>query len=155
MYRHILIPTDGYALSMEAITHGVELARETRARVSIVTVTEPFHAFSFGIVQPEHTPGDYRRDMEERAAHSLAEAGKVATAAGVIHEEIHAEDDAPYRAIIRVAEERGCDLIVMASHGRRGVAALVLGSETVEVLTHSSIPVLVYRARKIKTVWQA
>jgi len=58
----------------------------------------------------------------------------------------HAEDDQPYRAIIRTAEENGCDLIAMSSHGRRGVSAILLGSETVKVLTHSAIPVLVYRA---------
>ena len=157
MYRHLLIPTDGYPLSMEAITHGVELARETGAKVSVVTVTEPFHMFSFGVVQLEDTPRDYRREMEQRAARTLEEAANVANAAGVAHEEVHVEDDEPYRAIIRVAEERGCDLIVMASHGRRGVAALVLGSETVKVLTHSTTPVLVYRlpATKAESVRQA
>jgi nucleotide-binding universal stress UspA family protein len=122
MYRHILIPTDGYPLSMEAITNGVELAGETGAKVSILTVTEPFHLFSFGVDQLEDTPGEYRLHME-RAARALDEAAKVASAAGVAHEAIHVEDDEPYRAIIRVAEERGCDLIVMASHGRRGVSA--------------------------------
>jgi nucleotide-binding universal stress UspA family protein len=145
MYRHILIPTDGYALSAEAVTHGVELAREMGAEVTILTVTEPFHVFSFGVDQLEDTPAEYRRHMEQRAARTLEEASKAAAAAGVTHEKIHVEEDEPYRAIIRVAEGRGCDLIVMASHGRRGVSALVLGSETVKVLTHSTIPVLVYR----------
>src|SRR5829696_2316266 len=148
MYRHVLIPTDGYPLSIEAITHGVKLAQEIGARVSILTVTEPFHVFSFGVEQLENTPGEYRRHMKDRSARSLGEAARVAAAARVPHEEIHVEDDEPYRAIIRVAQERGCDLIVMASHGRRGVSALVLGSETVKVLTHSSVPVLVYRAAR-------
>jgi nucleotide-binding universal stress UspA family protein len=145
MYKHLLIPTDGYPLSMEAIQHGVELAGETGAKVTALTVTEPFHVFSFGVDQLEDTRGEYHRHMKERAARSLGDAAKVAASAGVSLEPIHVEEDEPYRAIIRVAEEKACDLIVMASHGRRGVSALVLGSETVKVLTHSTIPVLVYR----------
>jgi nucleotide-binding universal stress UspA family protein len=138
MHQHILIPTDGYPLSMEAITNGVDLARVMGAKVSILTVTEPFHLFSVGVDQLEDAPDEYRQYVEQRAARSLDEAVKVASAAGVVHEAIHVEDDEPYRAIIRVAEERGCDLIVMASHGQRGISAFVLGSETVKVLTFPS-----------------
>jgi nucleotide-binding universal stress UspA family protein len=142
MYRHILIPTDGSPLSDEAVTHGVALAAETGARVSFLTVTEPFHTFSFGVDQLEDTPETYRTHMKDRATGILIKADKVAEAARVTHDVVHVEDDQPYRAIIHVAEQKGCDLIAMASHARRGVSAMVLGSETVKVLTHSTVPVL-------------
>jgi nucleotide-binding universal stress UspA family protein len=147
MYNHLLVPTDGSPLSEEAIRQGVEFAAGTGARVSFLTVTEPFHTFSFEVDQLEDTPDPYRKHMEERATRILTEADKIAEAARVAHDLIHVEDDEPYRAIIRTAEQKGCDLIAMASHGRRGVKAVVLGSETVKVLTHSTIPVLVYRSR--------
>ena len=146
MYKHLLIPTDGSSLSEEAVTHGVALAAETGAKVTFLTVVEPFHTFSLGVAQLEETRDTYRKHMQERATRILAEAVKVAAAAGVAHESIQMEDEHPYLAIIRTAEQKGCDLIAMASHGRRGVSALVLGSETVKVLTHSAIPVLVYRS---------
>jgi nucleotide-binding universal stress UspA family protein len=146
MYNHLLIPTDGSPLSDEAIRHGVALAAETGAKVTFLTVIEPFHTFSLGVDQLEETADSYQKHMQERAARILAGAAKVATAAGVAHEAIQTEDDQPYQAIIRTAEQKGCDLVAMASHGRRGVSALVLGSETVKVLTHSAIPVLVYRS---------
>jgi nucleotide-binding universal stress UspA family protein len=146
MYKHLLIPTDGSPLSDEAITHGVALAAETGAKVTFLTVIEPFHTFSLGVDQLEETPDTYRKQMQEHATRILAGAARIAAAAGLPHEVIHVEDDQPYRAIIRTAEQKGCDLIAMASHGRRGVSALVLGSETVKVLTHSTIPVLVYRS---------
>ena len=146
MYRQVLIPTDGSPLSEEAVRHGVALAADLSAKVVFLTVTEPFHAFSLRVDQVEDTPDSYRTHMYERATRILGEAATVADAAGVAHETVHVEEDQPYRAIIRTAEEKACDLIAMASHGRRGVSALVLGSETVKVLTHSNIPVLVYRA---------
>ena len=130
MYHHLLIPTDGSPLSSEAIQHGVELAQEAGATVSFLTVIDPFHAVT------------HARVLAERY---LSEAETVAKAAGVKSNEICLVDSHPYRVIIRTADERACDLIVMASHGRRGMSALVLGSETVKVLTHCAIPVLVYR----------
>ena len=145
MYKHILIPTDGSALSREAVEYGVRLTKAIDAKVDLLTVTEPFHVFSLEVDQLEDTRESYRRHMTERATRILSEAEAVAAAAGVRYNKVHLEDDQPYRAIIRTAEEHGCDLIVMASHGRRGVSALVLGSETMKVLTHSNIPVLVYR----------
>ena len=145
MYRHILVPTDGSPLSDEATSHAVALAVVTGARISFLTVTSPFHMFSFDAEQLEETPASYREHVQQRATHILVTADKIAEAAGVAHDLHHVENDEPYRAIIRVAEENGCDLIAMASHGRSGVSALVLGSETVKVLTHSTIPVLVLR----------
>jgi nucleotide-binding universal stress UspA family protein len=146
MYNHLLIPTDGSPLSDAAIAHGVALAAEAGAKVTFLTVIEPFHTFSFGVDQLQETADTYQTHMQDRATRILTKAARVATTAGVAHEVIQAEDDQPYQAIIRTAEERGCDLIAMASHGRRGVSALVLGSETVKVLTHSAIPVLIYRS---------
>ena len=146
MYRHILIPTDGSLLSGEAIHHGVELAAAIGAQVLFVTVSAPFRAFPLEGGQVEDTPGAYRADVEERATRILDRASRIAAAAGVAFEVRHVEEDQPYRAIIREAEENGCDLIAMASHGLRGMSTQVLGSETIKVLTHTSIPVLVYRA---------
>jgi nucleotide-binding universal stress UspA family protein len=146
MYRHLLIPTDGSLLSGEAVHHGVELAAAIGAQVLFVTVSAPFHAFSLEVGQVEDTPEAYRARMQERATRILETAGQVAAAAGLSFAVRHVEDDQPYRAIIREAEENGCDLIAMASHGLRGMSTLVLGSETVKVLTHTSVPVLVYRA---------
>jgi nucleotide-binding universal stress UspA family protein len=145
VYKHILIPTDGSQLSDEAIRHGIEFAKETGAKVSFLTVTEPFHTISVRLAQVEDTPGEYQRHVAERAARRLAAGAVIAREAGVSYDEISVEDHHPYRAIIQTAEANGCDLIVMASHGRRGISAMVLGSQTVSVLTHSSIPVLVYR----------
>ena len=86
--------------------------------------------------------------MRDRATDILIKADKVAEAARVTHDVVHVADDQPYRAIIHIAEQKGCDLIAMASHSRRGVSAMVLGSETLKVLTHSTLPVLVYRSSR-------
>ena len=145
MYRHILVPTDGSPLSQEAISHAVSLAAETGAKVTFVTVTEPFHTFSLVAEQIQDTPAEHRRHMKQRAEQTLAAAHAIAQAADVVHTVVHAEDDQPHRAIVRTAAEAGCDLIAMASHGRRGVSALVLGSVTAKVLTDTTLPVLVYR----------
>jgi nucleotide-binding universal stress UspA family protein len=146
MYNHILIPTDGSALCGEAVTYGVRLAKAVGAKVSLLTATEPFHLFSLDVGQLEDTPDEYRRHTGERAARILASAAAIAAGERVVADTIHVKEDHPYRAIIAAAENKGCDLIVMASHGRRGISALVLGSETTKVLTHSSVPVLVYRS---------
>jgi nucleotide-binding universal stress UspA family protein len=152
MYRHLLVPTDGSPLSDEAICQAVELARTFGAKIYFLTVTEPFRTFSLHANQL--TIGTYRKHVEERASRILTEAAKVAVASGVDYELIHLEDSQPYEGIIRTATQTECDLIAMASHGRRGVSALVLGSQTVKVLTHSTIPVLVYRSpgQRAKTV---
>ena len=145
MYGHILVPTDGSHLSLEAVRHGAGLAKETGAKVSLLTVTQPYRVMSLDVAQLEDVPGEYAVHMQARAKAYLDHAAEVARSAGVTCDEIHVQDAHPYRAIIRTAESNGCDLIVMASHGRRGISALVLGSETLKVLTHSSIPVLVCR----------
>jgi nucleotide-binding universal stress UspA family protein len=142
MYTHILIPTDGSDLSRKAIQYGIALAKAVNAKVTAVTVSTPFHVFSVEPAMVTDTPETYQKHIATLAAKYL---GEVAAAAGVSCETVHVEHEHPYQAIIDTANQRGCDLIVMASHGRRGVSAIVLGSETVKVLTHSTVPVLVYR----------
>ena len=145
MHRHILIPTDGSDLSRNAIDYGMALAKSVNAKVTVLTVSTPFHTFA---VEPEmisDTPEHYGQRMATLAARYLEVAKEAAAAAGVRCETMHIEREQPYLAIIETAAQRSCDLIVMASHGRRGIAAIVLGSETVKVLTHSTIPVLVVR----------
>jgi len=144
MYRHILIPTDGSELSKRAVQHGVNLAKSLGAQVTAMTVSTPFQIFAIEPAAVTDTPESYARRMAETAAKYLSAVKDVAAAA-VTCDTVHVEHEHPYQAIIETAKKQGCDAIVMASHGRRGVSAIVLGSETVKVLTHSTIPVLIYR----------
>jgi nucleotide-binding universal stress UspA family protein len=142
----VLIPTDGSDLSDEAIQYGTGLAKAVNAKVTGVTVLTPFH---FLAIEPDivaDTLESYRQRQATVAAQCLDKVKEAAEAAGVNYEVVHVEHEHPYKAIIDVANSKGCDLIVMASHGRRGISAIVLGSETVKVLTHSNIPVVVVRA---------
>lgn len=145
MYKHILLPTDGSELSAAAVRDGITFAREIGARVTALHVTPPFHP-------TEMTPSVYTAHLHEHdararesAERALGAVTEAARAAGVPCTTLHRVSYSPYEAIIAVAAEAGCDLIFMASHGRRGVTALLLGSETNKVLTHSKIPVLVTR----------
>ena len=145
MFKHILIPTDGSDLSRKAILYGVQLAKEAGAKVTGLTVTEPYQPAGMDTVFIPMDEGDYEeqsRVLSEKAVEQVKIAAQAAVVPCETIREIH---DQPYRAIIDAAHALGCDLIVMASHGRRGISALLLGSETVKVLTHSTIPVLVYR----------
>ena len=145
MYKHILVPTDGSELSERAANYGIDLAKAANAKVTGITVSPPFHAVAFDPGMGVDALESYTTRMGAVSAKWLAYVQDVAAAAGVSCEIVHAEHEHPYKAIIDTATDRGCDLIVMASHGRRGISAIVLGSETVKVLTHSTIPVLVYR----------
>ena len=146
MYKHILIPTDGSELSKKAVDHGIGLAKALNAKVTSVTVSEPFHIFAVDPGMVTDTPDEYKKRVAALAAKYLKAAKDAATAAGVPCDVVHVEHEHPYETVIDTARKRGCDAIVMASHGRRGVSAIVLGSETVKVLTHSTIPVVVVRA---------
>ena len=146
MLTHLLIPTDGSELSRKATDYGMALAKSLNAKITVLTVTAPFRAFAVEPSLVVDTIEQYQRRMAAVAAKFLATAKESAAAAGVPCETLHIEHDQPYAAIIETAARKGCDLIVMASHGRRGIAAIVLGSETVRVLTHSTVPVLVFRA---------
>jgi nucleotide-binding universal stress UspA family protein len=141
MYKHILIPTDGSDLSQQAIEHGIALAKAVGARVTVLTVTEPFYASAFEPSMVEH----YKKHVTALATKHLDDAKTAANASNISCEVARLEHEQPYQAIIDAAEARGCDVIVMASHGRRGISAIVLGSETMKVLTHSPIPVVVVR----------
>lgn len=145
MYRHILVPTDGSALSMTAVQNAMAFARDAGAKVTVLTVLEPFQIFSMDSTQLSDTKAEYETHARQAGDRHLAEAGSTAKALGVPHELVQVTQALPWKAIIDTAKEKQCDLIAMASHGRRGAAALILGSETVKVLTHSTIPVLVFR----------
>jgi nucleotide-binding universal stress UspA family protein len=145
MFRNILIPTDGADLAAKAVEQGVRFAKEIGAKITAVTVTEPFELVSVSQIQLEYTPIEYKKHFKAHAEKVLSVVLDAAKSAGVVCDTLHVEHDQIYQAIIEAAEARKCDLIVMASHRRRGVSAVVLGSETVKVLTHSKIPVLVYR----------
>jgi nucleotide-binding universal stress UspA family protein len=145
MYANILIPTDGSELAWKAVGHGIALTQTIGAQVTALTVSPPFHTFTTDTQMIEDTPAQYKTRMQTLADNTLGAIADGARTAGVACEIVHVEHEHPYRAIIDTADAKGCDLIVMASHGRRGIAAIVLGSETVKVLTHCKIPVLVHR----------
>jgi nucleotide-binding universal stress UspA family protein len=145
LFKNILVATDGSDLAAKAVEQGIRFAKDIGAKVTAVTVTEPFNVFSLAPSQLEYIPIEYKKHAEAHAEKVLDTVSAAAKSAGVICETLHVEHAQVYQAIIDAASARKCDLIVMASHGRRGVSAVVLGSETVKVLTHSKIPVLVYR----------
>jgi nucleotide-binding universal stress UspA family protein len=145
VFKHILIPTDGSDLSRKAVLYGVQLAKENGAKVTALTLTEPYRAVSVAAVLVSIGEDEYDEGAKRISDRALEQVTIAADAAGVPCQTIREVHDQPFRAIIDAALAKDCDLIVMASHGRRGVSALLLGSETSKVLTHSTIPVLVYR----------
>ena len=145
MFKHVLLPTDGSKLSENAIRMGVQLAKTMNAKVTGFHVMPEFHVFTYKTEMLEDTRREFAKDSTAHAAQYLSVIETASQAAGVPFEGISANHDHPYEAIVGVARERGCDLIVMASHGRKGVQAVLLGSETQKVLTHSHVPVLVCR----------
>jgi nucleotide-binding universal stress UspA family protein len=147
MYKHILIPTDGSELSLKAVEHGVSLAKTTGAKVTSITVVSPVLLFNLdpGQFKEPSEEWGYKPQLERFANKCLDQVKSVALEKGVTCNVMYVEHDQPYQAIIDAAENERCDLICMASHGRGGLAAVVLGSQTVKVLTHSKIPVLVCR----------
>ena len=145
MYKNILLATDGSDLAKHAVAHGVSLAKLAGAAVTIVTVTLPWSAIVYGDMPVVIPPDDYDNSVKAGAAKVLAEASARAKAAGVPCQALQISDINPYQAILATARDRGCDLIVVGSHGRSGLTRLLLGSETVKVLTHAKIPVMVWR----------
>jgi nucleotide-binding universal stress UspA family protein len=139
MYKHILLPTDGSELSERAVREGMRFAKSIGAQLTALHATSAVH--------PSDTPGHaiVEERLKQSATQVLDAVQRAASEADVACTVLHRVSDSPWEEIIKVARERGCDLIFMASHGRRGVSALVLGSETNKVLTHSKIPVLVTR----------
>jgi len=147
MFKHILIPTDGSELSDKAIIAGVDFAREVRARVTGFTAVPEYKVPSEVELMSRHGMSlvEYEREARRQAEAALQTIADRARAAGVEYDAEFTQSDRPHEAIVRTALKRGCDLIFMASHGRRGISALLHGSQTQEVLTHSTIPTLVFR----------
>jgi|SRR5579871_4307549 len=145
MFKQILVPTDGSELARSAIAPAVALAKAFSAGIIGVTVSAPYHVITTDVVMVSDTEEQYQRDCVRRADADLAPIRDAARAAGVPFTAVHVYDDHVYAALIQTAAREHCDVIVMASHGRRGAGALLLGSETTKVLTHSTIPVLVLR----------
>ena len=145
MYKCILLPTDGTEFCERAIHHGVELAKAFTAKVVGVTVTLPLHSAVPRAMIPKHLAGIIHSETARLADEKLSVVERIARAAGVQVETVRQSNDHPWEGIVQTANDKSCDLIVMASHGRRGVSALLLGSETQKVLTHSTVPVLVVR----------
>ncbi len=146
MYKHILIASDGSDLSDKAIEHGLALAKPLGAKVTAATVTEPWEAVVVGEVAMVLPVEQYEKTVASNAASVLDKARQAADRAGMTIETHHVKNRHPAEGVLEAAKEQGCDLIVMASHGRRGFSRFVLGSETNEVITRSEIPVLVIRA---------
>ena len=145
MFKHILIPTDGSELSTLAIKNGVQFAKEINAKITGLTVTMPYHFFAVEAIQVSDTPEQYRIDVEALAQRHLNVIKEAADEAGLDCELVHRSSERPYEEIVKTAQDQHCDVIFQASHGRRGIGGLLLGSETQKVLSHSKIPVLVYR----------
>jgi nucleotide-binding universal stress UspA family protein len=148
MFKHLLLPTDGSKFSERAVQRGIEFAQSIGARITSVHVIPEFRMMadeSFALPTSAELKRRYEKEAKARAEKMLARIGEKAKAADVAYEAVAVTGDIPYEKIIETAKKCKCDLIMMASHGRRGLSGLLLGSETAKVLTHSKIPVLVVR----------
>jgi nucleotide-binding universal stress UspA family protein len=145
MFKQILLPTDGSELSTRAVLAGVSFAKEIGAQVVGMTALPDFHALTANADMIGSTEDEYLAASEARGSKQLAVVADAARTAGVPCTTTLVRSDQPFEAILHAARQHGCDLIVMASHGRRGISGVLLGSETQKVLVHSAIPVLVYR----------
>ena len=140
MYRHILIPTDGSKQAEHGVAHGLALAKSLGAKVSVIFVVEPFSEMTGRFLEAVARYAELRK---EQATSVLDRAANAAKEAGVSCETIQVQNEQPHQAIIAAAEDKGCDLIVMSSHGRSGLSMLLIGSVTNKVLAHTKTPVLV------------
>jgi nucleotide-binding universal stress UspA family protein len=147
MFKHILVPTDGSELSQETARRAVSFAKDAGARITAFYAKPEYPVTYYGegaLIDPT-TPEKFAELAEQQAQQTLDFVVSLCRDADVEVDRLAITSDVPYQAIIDGATQAGCDLIFMASHGRRGFTALLLGSETNKVLTHSKIPVLVYR----------
>jgi nucleotide-binding universal stress UspA family protein len=147
MFKHILIPTDGSSVASKAVHAGVNLAAEMGAKVTGFCAEEPrhLHLHVNGYKLEKDLIAELDRRSREAAERCVDEVAAAAKAAGVEFEPLVVKSLQPFEAIINAAKEKNCDAIFMASHGHRGLTGLLIGSVTHEVLTHSKIPVLVFR----------
>jgi nucleotide-binding universal stress UspA family protein len=146
MFKHLLIPTDGTDLSRKAVKAGIDFAQFLGATVTLVTVSPPYLMLTVDdpVVYPE-LQQSFLEETDKAARERLKQGEEYAAAKGVAIKALHVREVSAYLGILAAAKENRCDLIFMTSHGRRGIVAVLLGSETLKVLTHSPIPVLVYR----------
>jgi nucleotide-binding universal stress UspA family protein len=147
MFTHILIPTDGSRLSAKAIEASVVMAKKMGARVTGYCAQEPAppHLYGEAHVSDKQMVAEFERRSREHAQHCVDQVAAAAKARGVPFTALITASSVPSRGIVEAATAQGCDVIFMASHGYRGLTGLLLGSVTQEVLTHSKIPVLVFR----------
>jgi len=147
MFKHILVPTDGSTLSLRAAKNAVRFAKVHGARITAFYAAPEYHPNIAGDYLPANfVPlAVYQTQIKKTAEKYLDQIKKLAGVGGVSCSGLYASGDSPYQAIIKAAKERKCDLIFMASHGRSGIAGMLIGSETSKVLTHCKLPVLVYR----------
>ena len=150
MFKHILLPTDGSKLSDKAVKQGINLAKELGAKITAIYVTpdaKEYVSERYNVLPVLAAPvvSKYKKEAAALSREILDQIGAAATAAGVECAQVSATSDSPYEAIIKQAMKSRCDLIMMASHGRKGLPGVLLGSETQKVLVHSKIPVLVCR----------
>lgn len=143
MFKHLLLPTDGSPASEAAVRRGLQLARESSARVTALHVVPDFHALTYHAAMLSDTREQFKLDCEGAARKILAAIESQARELGVECTSLTRANDHPYEAIDKVATESGCDLIVIGSHGQRGMRGLLMGSETQKLLTHTRTPVLV------------
>ena len=145
MYKHILIATDGSDLALKAVDQGLALAKALNAKATAITVSEPWTTVATGEMAMAFPIDEYEKGCAEAAAKILGVVAKRAEKAGVACQTLHVKDQFAAEGIVETAKLKGCDLIVMASHGRRGISRLLLGSQANSVVTHSEIPVLICR----------
>ena len=147
MFKRILLPTDGSDLSKKAVKKGLEFAKSINATVVGFFSPEDYRALMYSEYVPPSliSQDEFEANAKKAAQKQLAFIEKAAAAAGVAYEGFYASSITPWEAIVDAARKKKCDAIFMASHGRTGLAGIVLGSQTHKVLTHSKIPVLVYR----------
>lgn len=143
MYKHILIATDGSELADKAVQTGLTIAKALGSQATVITVTEPWTAVAPGEIGMAFPVEDYEKGAADHAAGILEACKKKATEAGVACDVLHVKDRYPADGIIEAAKSKNADLIVMASHGRRGVARVLIGSQANRVVIHSTVPVLI------------
>ena len=146
MYKNILIATDGSELAHKAVDHGLGLAKAVGAKITAVVVEAPFNVFDVPASRTRQISEEFAQHaaaIKQHASKVLDDVASLAKKAGLSCDTVQVEDEQPYAAIIKAAEDNGCDAIVMASHGRSGISAVLLGSVTNKVLTHTKIPVVV------------
>lgn len=147
MFKHILLPTDGSELSEKAIDQGIRFAKSVGARVTGLHVMPQYQVIAYDAMFPMDLVSEeqFNEESRVRADRFLSTLKQAAEAAGVPCDTVTTTSDHPWEEIIKTAQDEGCDLILMSSHGRKGLVGLILGSETTKVLTHTHIPVLVLR----------